>query len=76
MDPDAAATGAVMGPATLRRYAEAAGLHEFEIAPIEHPQWRFYLIRKEEWGQGAKGGKGKLSMANGQLSIVDEAGGQ
>jgi len=38
-------TGTVMRPATLRGYAEAAGLGRFEILPIEHEFWRFYRLR-------------------------------
>jgi 2-polyprenyl-3-methyl-5-hydroxy-6-metoxy-1,4-benzoquinol methylase len=37
-------TGTVMRPATLRGYAEAAGLTRFEILPIEHDSWRFYRL--------------------------------
>jgi len=41
-----AATGTVMRPATLRRYAEEAGFSRLEIAPIENfGFWRFYVIR-------------------------------
>lgn len=43
--PDPAGTGAVMRPATLRRYAEAAGFATVEILPIEHDSWRFYQLR-------------------------------
>ncbi len=38
-------TGTVMRPATLRAYAEAAGLSRFEILPIEDDDWRFYRLR-------------------------------
>jgi 2-polyprenyl-3-methyl-5-hydroxy-6-metoxy-1,4-benzoquinol methylase len=41
-----AGTGAVMRPATLRRYAVAAGFREAEALSIEHPFFRFYLLRK------------------------------
>lgn len=41
---DPAGTGTVMRPATLRRYAEAAGLSRFRTLPVEHPDWRFYLL--------------------------------
>jgi len=40
-----AATGTVMRPATLRRYAQEAGFSAVEIAPVEHDFWRFYLLR-------------------------------
>lgn len=43
--PDPAGTGAVMRPATLRRYAEEAGFRGFEILPIDYELWRFYLLR-------------------------------
>jgi 2-polyprenyl-3-methyl-5-hydroxy-6-metoxy-1,4-benzoquinol methylase len=39
------ATGTVMRPDTLRRYAEAAGLERVDILPIEHDSWRFYRLR-------------------------------
>ena len=39
-----AGTGTVMRPTTLRRYAREAGLDRFEILPVEHPDWRFYLL--------------------------------
>lgn len=42
---DPAGTGTVMRPATLRRYAEAAGFRSFEVLPIEHESWRFYRLR-------------------------------
>lgn len=42
---DPAGTGTVMRPATLRRYAEAAGFGSFEVLPIEHESWRFYRLR-------------------------------
>jgi ubiquinone/menaquinone biosynthesis C-methylase UbiE len=45
-DPQTAATGAVMRPATLRRYAIEAGFCDVEVLPIETNFWRFYrLIR-------------------------------
>jgi 2-polyprenyl-3-methyl-5-hydroxy-6-metoxy-1,4-benzoquinol methylase len=37
-----AATGTVMRPATLRRFARAAGFADVEVLPIEHDFWRFY----------------------------------
>jgi 2-polyprenyl-3-methyl-5-hydroxy-6-metoxy-1,4-benzoquinol methylase len=39
-----AATGTVMRPATLRRYAEAAGFRAVEVLPIEHDLYRFYRL--------------------------------
>lgn len=40
-----AGTGAVMRPATLRRYAEAAGFKEVEVLPIENdPMRRWYRL--------------------------------
>ncbi len=44
-DPGSAATGTVMRPTTLARYAEEAGLSDFEILPIEDESFRFYLLR-------------------------------
>ena len=43
-DPGTAATGAVMRPATLRRYAEEAGFRAMEVLPLETPAWRFYRL--------------------------------
>jgi ubiquinone/menaquinone biosynthesis C-methylase UbiE len=40
-----AATGTVMRPDTLRRYAEAAGFTRFEVLPINHDAFRLYLLR-------------------------------
>ncbi len=39
-----AATGAVLRPATLRRYAEEAGYTRTEILPIEQDAFRFYRL--------------------------------
>jgi 2-polyprenyl-3-methyl-5-hydroxy-6-metoxy-1,4-benzoquinol methylase len=39
-----AATGTVMRPETLRRYASEAGFSEVEVLPIEHDLWRFYRL--------------------------------
>jgi predicted O-methyltransferase YrrM len=45
-DPETAATGTMMRPATLRRYAREAGFRDVEVLPIETEYWRFYrLIR-------------------------------
>lgn len=43
-DPQTAATGAVMRPATLRRYATEAGFGAVEVLPIETDYWRFYRL--------------------------------
>jgi 2-polyprenyl-3-methyl-5-hydroxy-6-metoxy-1,4-benzoquinol methylase len=43
-DPDTAATGAVMRPATLRRYATEAGFTEVRVLPIDTDYWRFYQL--------------------------------
>jgi 2-polyprenyl-3-methyl-5-hydroxy-6-metoxy-1,4-benzoquinol methylase len=43
-DPQTAATGAVLRPATLRRFATAAGFRDVEILPIETDFWRFYRL--------------------------------
>jgi len=39
-----AATGTVMRPDTLRRYATEAGYRGVEILPVEHDLWRFYRL--------------------------------
>lgn len=38
-------TGTVMRADTLRGYAQAAGFTRFEVVPIEHDQFRLYLLR-------------------------------
>jgi len=43
-DPDTAATGAVMRPATLRGYARQAGFQGLEILPIPTDMLRFYRL--------------------------------
>jgi 2-polyprenyl-3-methyl-5-hydroxy-6-metoxy-1,4-benzoquinol methylase len=43
-DPDTAATGAVMRPDTLRRYARQAGFRELEVLPVEAGMLRFYRL--------------------------------
>jgi hypothetical protein len=43
-DPETAATGTVLRPATLRRYASEAGFREVEILPIPPDHWRFYRL--------------------------------
>ncbi|HEY2307489.1 MAG TPA: class I SAM-dependent methyltransferase [Streptosporangiaceae bacterium] len=43
-DPGTAATGAVMRPATLGRYAREAGFSGVETLPLETETWRFYRL--------------------------------
>lgn len=43
-DPETAATGTVMRPATVRRYALEAGFRDVEVLPIETDYWRFYRL--------------------------------
>jgi 2-polyprenyl-3-methyl-5-hydroxy-6-metoxy-1,4-benzoquinol methylase len=43
-DPATAATGAVMRPATLRRYATEAGFGTTEVLPVETGVWRLYRL--------------------------------
>jgi SAM-dependent methyltransferase len=40
-----AATGTVMRPSVLRRYAEEAGFAGVDVLPIEHDAFRLYLLR-------------------------------
>jgi len=40
-----AGTGALMRPSTLRRYAQEAGFAGLEILPIDHDDFRLYLLR-------------------------------
>lgn len=42
--PNSAATGTVIKPSILRRYAEEAGFAKVDILPIENPQFRFYRL--------------------------------
>ncbi|MBA2337803.1 MAG: class I SAM-dependent methyltransferase [Acidimicrobiia bacterium] len=44
-DPESRATGAVMRPETLHRYAIEAGYGDVEVLPIETDSWRFYRLR-------------------------------
>jgi 2-polyprenyl-3-methyl-5-hydroxy-6-metoxy-1,4-benzoquinol methylase len=44
-DPGTSATGAVMRPATLRRYARDAGFASVEILPLQTETWQFYRLR-------------------------------
>ncbi len=41
---NAAGTGTVMRPDTVRRYVAQAAFTQFEILPIEDKFWRFYLL--------------------------------
>jgi 2-polyprenyl-3-methyl-5-hydroxy-6-metoxy-1,4-benzoquinol methylase len=43
-DPETAATGAVLRPATLRRYALEAGFSDLEVLPVEAGMLRFYRL--------------------------------
>jgi 2-polyprenyl-3-methyl-5-hydroxy-6-metoxy-1,4-benzoquinol methylase len=43
-DPRTSATGAVMRPARLRRYAQQAGFRGIEVLPLETETWRFYRL--------------------------------
>ena len=43
-DPETAATGAVMRPATLRAYASEAGFARVDVLPIATEFWRFYRL--------------------------------
>jgi 2-polyprenyl-3-methyl-5-hydroxy-6-metoxy-1,4-benzoquinol methylase len=43
-DPLTSATGAVMRPATLRRYVQQAGFANVEVLPLETETWRFYRL--------------------------------
>ena len=43
-DPQTAATGAVMRPSTVRRYATEAGFRDVEVLPVEAEQFRFYRL--------------------------------
>jgi 2-polyprenyl-3-methyl-5-hydroxy-6-metoxy-1,4-benzoquinol methylase len=44
-DQPSEGTGTVMRPATLRRYAEAAGFAGVDVLPIDHDVFRLYLLR-------------------------------
>ncbi len=45
-DPHTAATGAVMRPSTLRRYASEAGFDDVEVLPVTADTLRFYLLNR------------------------------
>ena len=42
--PQAAGTGTVIKPSTLREYAKQAGFGGVEVLPIDHEFWRFYRL--------------------------------
>ena len=44
VEPDAAGTGTVIRPETVRRYALDAGFSGVTVLPIEHDFWRFYRL--------------------------------
>jgi 2-polyprenyl-3-methyl-5-hydroxy-6-metoxy-1,4-benzoquinol methylase len=43
-DPGTAATGAVMRPATLERYARSAGFRRTEVLALQTEVWQFYRL--------------------------------
>ena len=43
-EPPSAATGAVLRPSLLSRYAVEAGFRDVTILPIDDPVWRFYQL--------------------------------
>jgi 2-polyprenyl-3-methyl-5-hydroxy-6-metoxy-1,4-benzoquinol methylase len=43
-EPGSAATGTVMRPDTLRRYAQDARFTRVTVLPIDHDVWRFYRL--------------------------------
>jgi precorrin-6B methylase 2 len=45
-DPQTAATGAVMRPATLRGYASEAGFGDVDVLPLDAGTLRFYLLSR------------------------------
>jgi 2-polyprenyl-3-methyl-5-hydroxy-6-metoxy-1,4-benzoquinol methylase len=42
--PDSAATGTVMRPETVRRYATEVGFATIEMLPVGADKWSFYLL--------------------------------
>ena len=44
LDDDSAATGTVIRPDTVRRYATEAGFANLEVLPIDNDLWRFYRL--------------------------------
>jgi 2-polyprenyl-3-methyl-5-hydroxy-6-metoxy-1,4-benzoquinol methylase len=47
-----AATGTVMRPATLERYAREAGFTGLDVLPVEHDVFRFYRLRTQGSDRG------------------------
>jgi 2-polyprenyl-3-methyl-5-hydroxy-6-metoxy-1,4-benzoquinol methylase len=45
-DPGTSATGAVLRPGTLRRYAREAGFSAVAVLPLSTETWRFYRLTK------------------------------
>ena len=43
---DAAGTGTVMRPGTVRQYAEAAGFSSVDVPPINNDFYRYYLLTR------------------------------
>jgi 2-polyprenyl-3-methyl-5-hydroxy-6-metoxy-1,4-benzoquinol methylase len=43
-DQPSAATGTVMRPSTMRKYASEAGFRDMQILDIEHPTLRYYRL--------------------------------
>lgn len=44
VEPNAAGTGTVIRPDTVRRYAQEAGFTTVTVLPVEHEFWRFYRL--------------------------------
>jgi len=44
IEPDSVATGTVIRPDTVRRFAQQAGFHSVAVLPVEHDFWRFYRL--------------------------------
>jgi hypothetical protein len=44
-EPGSAATGTLMRPDTLRRYAHDAGFTEVEVLPVDSVAFRLYVLR-------------------------------
>jgi hypothetical protein len=42
--PNAAGTGTVITPSTVKKYATEAGFTRVDILPIENPMFRFYRL--------------------------------
>jgi hypothetical protein len=43
-DPDSVATGTVIRPDTVWRFAHEAGFSAVSVLPIEHDLWRFFRL--------------------------------